>query len=74
MSPQQKWATAFSTAKICQWLGLTRPKPLTETECYTRIYGGLICYVKHYSGRERITAMLNDWNRLLDDIIAKAEA
>ena len=72
MSPQTR-ANIFGTTNISQWLGLTRPKPLTEVDCYARIYNALICYVPHYSGREKISAILNDWNRLLDAIIAKVE-
>lgn len=40
----------LSTSKIRQWLGLTRPQPLSDSECYEKLYGNLICYVPHYRG------------------------
>jgi len=41
----------ISTAKLGQWIKAAHLVPLTDAECYERIYGKLVVYVEHYRPR-----------------------
>ena len=58
----------FSTTKLGQWLGLTRPKLLTEYECYMKIWGDLIYAVDFYVEKAPMVELLRDCNKILDKI------
>ena len=38
----------FSTTKFGQWFKATPLVPLTDAECYEKIYGSLVLFVEHY--------------------------
>ena len=58
----------FSTAKFGQWFKATPLVPLTEYECYMKIWGDLIYAVDFYVEKAPMVELLRDWNKILDKI------